>query len=175
MANFISKIYFYALNTLGILILTCHFNIANGQSILMSSMGILPGTTHNASAIMFKSNTNCIDVQSGLTIFNRSNGSGEFDINCIVAQQFNILGMKLFPNPVTTNAKLRLTNSPSLNQDFKLTVWDNQGNLILQTKETSVQLFQGSTISLQHLIAGSYVLMIESSLYMEAIKFIKVK
>ena len=170
-----SKIYLFVLNTLGILILTCHFNIANGQSILISSMGILPGTTNNASAIMFKSNNNCIDVQSGLTLFNRSNGVGEFNINCSIAQQFNVLGMKLFPNPVTTDAKLRLTNSPSVNQDFKLTVWDNQGNLILQTKESSTQLYQGSTISLQHLIAGSYILMIESSLYLEAVKFIKVK
>ena len=137
MAKPISKIYLYALNTLGILILTCHFNIANGQSILMSSMGILPGTTNNASAIMFKSNNNCIDVQTGLTLFNRSTGSGEFDINCIVAQQFNILGMKLFPNPVVSNAKLKLNNLPGSSQDFTVSVWDNQGKLISNTKKVT--------------------------------------
>jgi hypothetical protein len=173
MAHTFSKTYLYALTTLCSLL----FIVINvkGQSILMSSMGMLPSTTNNAASVIFKSNANCIEVQSGLTLFNISTRNGEFNINCTVAQQFNVLGMKLFPNPVTTNAKLRLTNSPSLNQDFKLTIWDNQGNLILQAKETSAQLFQGSTISLQHLIAGSYVLMIESSLYMEAIKFIKVK
>jgi len=146
-----------------------------GQSILMSSMGMLPSTTNNASAIMFKSNASCIDVQSGLTLFNNSTRLGEFNINCNVAQQFNVLGMKLFPNPVISNSKLRLNNLPNLSQDFKLSVWDNQGNLILQTKETSAQLFQGITLSLNHLIAGSYILKIESPLYMEAIKFIKVR
>jgi hypothetical protein len=175
MANIISKIYLYALITLGILILTCHFNFANSQSILMSSMGMLPGTTNNASAIMFKSNTNCIDVQSGLTIFNRSNGSGEFDINCIVAQQFNMLGMKLFPNPVVSNAKLKLNNLPGSSQDFTVSVWDNQGKLISNTKETSLQLFQGLTLNFDFLIAGSYILKVESPVYLEAIKFIKVK
>ena len=175
MAKPISKIYLYALNTLGILILTCHFNIANGQSILMSSMGILPGTTNNASAIMFKSNNNCIDVQTGLTLFNRSNGSGEFDINCIVAQQFNMLGMKLFPNPVVSNAKLKLNNLPGSSQDFTVSVWDNQGKLISNTKENSLQLFQGLTLNFDFLIAGSYILKVESPVYLEAIKFIKVK
>ena len=166
-----SKIYQYVLATL-FSILVCN---VKGQSILMSSMGMLPGTTNNAASIIFKSNTICIDVQSGLTLFNNSNRLGEFNINCLVAQQFNVLGMKMFPNPVTTNAKLRLINMPINNQDFKLTVWDNQGNLILQTKETSAQLYQGSTLSLQHLIAGSYLLNIESPLYIETIKFIKVQ
>lgn len=168
-----SKTYLFILTTLcSLLFIVCN---VKGQSILMSSMGMLHGTTNNAASIMFKSNTTCIDVQSGITLFNNSKRLGEFNINCIVAQQFNVLGMKLFPNPVTTNAKLRLINSPTNNQDFKMTVWDNQGNLILQTKETSAQLFQGSTLSLQHLIAGSYILKIESSLYIEAIKFIKVR
>ena len=168
-----SKTYQYILITLcGFLFIV---SSVKGQGILMSSMGMFSGTTNNAASIMFSSNSNCIDVQSGLTLFNNITNLGEFNINCKVAQQFNVLGMKLFPNPVITNAKLRLSNSPGVYQDFKLTIWDNQGNLILQTKETSTQLYQGSAISLQHLIAGSYILSIESPLYMEAIKFIKVK
>lgn len=168
-----SKTYQYVLATFCSLLFIV--SSVKGQSILMSSMGMLPGTTNNAASIMFKSNTTCIDVQTGISLFNNSTRLGEFNINCTLAHQFNVLGMKLFPNPVTTNAKLRLTNSPSVNQEFKLKVWDNQGNLILQTKETSAQLYQGSTLNLQHLIAGSYLLTIESPLYMEAIKFIKVK
>ena len=168
-----SKTYRYVFATLCSFV----FIVGNvkGQSILMSSMGMLPGTTNNASAIMFKSNTTCIDVQSGLTIFNQSRSMGEFNINCIVAQQFNVLGMKLFPNPVVSNARLKLNNLPSINQVFNVSVWDNQGNLISNTRETSIQLFQGITLSLNHLVAGSYILKIESPLYLEAIKFIRVK
>ena len=42
----------------------------SAQQLIMSSMGQLEHTTSISAAINFKSNTNCIDVQSGIMVLN---------------------------------------------------------------------------------------------------------
>jgi hypothetical protein len=54
-----------------------------------------------------------------------------------------------------------------------LTIWTTEGLLIKTQKETGYNLFQGLNMDLSALVAGTYILKVESVGYMDAIKFIK--
>lgn len=140
---------------------------------VMSSVGALPGTASNGLAIQFNSNAACIDVQTGVAVLNGARGNGQFAINCEVTMKFNSLGIKMFPNPVNNATKVKLNNTPPLNEVFNLTIWTTEGMLIRTQKETGYNLFQGLNMDLSGLIAGTYVLKIEAPAYMDAVKFIK--
>ena len=140
---------------------------------VMSSVGSYPGTASNGLAIQFNSIAKCIDVQTGIAVLNGARGNGQFAINCEVTMKFNSLGIKMFPNPVNNSTKVKLNNTPPLNEVFNLTIWTTEGMLIKTQKETGYNLFQGLNIDLSGLIAGTYVLKIEAPAYMDAIKFIK--
>jgi hypothetical protein len=143
------------------------------QQLTMSSMGILENTSSLSAAINFKSNANCIDVQSGIAVFNGFKGYGEFVVNCSVKQQFNMLGVKMFPNPVTTISKIKFTSTPTLTENFNITIWNSQGEFIKSLKGTGYNIFQGLLIDFSTLTPGAYILQIESPEYIEALKFIK--
>ena len=153
------------------ILLTVQTNYA--QQLTMSSMGILENTSSLSAAINFKSNAKCIDVQSGIAVLNGFKGYGEFVVNCSVKQQFNILGVKLFPNPVITRSKIKFTNTPSLTENFNVTIWNTEGELVKSMKESGYNIFQGLLIDFSTLSPGGYILKIESPEYIEALKFIK--
>ena len=140
---------------------------------VMSSVGALPGTASNGLAVNFNSIGACIDVQTGVAVLNGTRGNGLFAINCEVTMKFNSLGIKMYPNPVNNATKVKLNNTPPLNEVFNLTIWTTEGILIRTQKETGYNLFQGLNMDLSGLVAGTYVLKIESSAYMDAVKFIK--
>ena len=146
---------------------------AQGGLFIMSSVGAMPGTASNGLAIQFNSIAACIDVQTGVAVLNGARGNGQFAINCDVTMKFNSLGIKMFPNPVSNSAKIKLNNTPPLTENFNLTIWTTEGMLVRTQKETGYNLFQGLNIDLSALIAGTYILKIESPDYMDAIKFIK--
>ena len=140
---------------------------------VMSSVGALPGTPSNGLAINFNSNAACIDVQTGVAVLNGARGNGQFAINCEVTMRFNSLGIKMFPNPVNNATKVKFKNTPPLNDVFNLTILTTEGMILRTQKETGYNLFQGLNMDLSGLVAGTYVLKIESSAYMDAVKFIK--
>jgi len=140
---------------------------------VVSSIGNFPGTTSNISAIQFKSISNCIDVQSGMAVLTGKRATGDFAINCEVSLKYNSLGVRMFPNPVQAQAKVKATNTPPLNETFNLTVWSADGVLINSRKETGYNLFQGLTIDLSTLKSGTYVLKIDAPKFVDVIKFIK--
>lgn len=144
----------------------------NGQFV-MSSVGNFPNTSNTMSAINFKSITGCLDVQTGIAVLKGERGSGEFAYTCEVSMKFNSLGIKLFPNPVNTFTKIKLQNSPPLTEVFNLSIWSTDGVMLMTMKETGYNLFQGLTLDLNNINAGTYVLKIESSHFIDAIKFIK--
>ena len=94
-------------------------------------------------------------------------------MNCEVTMKINSLGVRLFPNPVNHNTKIKLNNTPPLTETFSLSIWTTEGALIRSQKETGYNLFQGLNIDLSGLTNGAYILKIESQKYMDAIKFIK--
>lgn len=143
------------------------------QRVVVSSIGSFPGTTSNISAIQFKSISTCIDVQSGMAVLTGKQATGDFAINCEVSLKYNSLGVRMFPNPVQAQAKVKATNTPPLNETFNLTVWSSDGVLINSRKETGYNLFQGLTIDLSNLKSGTYVLKIDAPRFVDVVKFIK--
>ena len=141
--------------------------------IVMSSIGMMGNASSTINALNFKSSTTCIDVQSGVAVLNGKRGNGQFAMNCEVTMKINSLGVRLFPNPVNHNTKIKLNNTPPLTETFSLSIWTTEGALIRSQKETGYNLFQGLNIDLSGLTNGAYILKIESQKYMEAIKFIK--
>ncbi len=141
--------------------------------IVMSSIGMMGNASSTINALNFKSSTTCIDVQSGVAVLNGKRGNGQFAMNCEVTMKINSLGVRLFPNPVNHNTKIKLNNTPPLTETFSLSIWTTEGALIRSQKETGYNLFQGLNIDLSGLTNGAYILKIESQKYMDAIKFIK--
>ena len=146
---------------------------AQTPAFVVSSIKSLGGSVSSVTAINFKSNAACLDVQTGLVVLKGERNIGEFTFNCEVTMKFNSLGIKLFPNPVNGATKLKLSNQPPLTETFNLSIWNTEGAIIKTSKETGYSLFQGLTMDLSGLVPGSYVLKIESSSFVDAIKFIK--
>jgi hypothetical protein len=90
-----------------------------------------------------------------------------------VAMNFNSLGIKLYPNPVTSNTKVKFINTPPLTEQFSLQIYTAEGQFISSKKETGYNLFQGVTMDLSNITSGSYILKITSTQFVDAIKFIK--
>jgi hypothetical protein len=143
------------------------------QGVVVSSIGNFPGTTSSIAAIQFKGISTCIDVQSGMAVLTGKRAPGDFAINCEVSLQYNSLGVKMYPNPVQGQTKVKATNTPPLNETFNLTVWSADGVLINTRKETGYSLFQGLTIDLSNLKSGTYVLKIDAPKFADVVKFIK--
>lgn len=156
------------------LILICVRVDAQNAPFIMSSVGSFPNAANSMSAINFKSISSCLDVQTGIAVLNGERGTGEFAYNCEVSMKFNSLGVKLLPNPVNTFTKIKFQNTPPLTAVFNLSIWSTDGLMLLTKKETGYNLFQGLTIDLYNINAGTYVLKIESAHFIDAIKFIKV-
>ena len=53
--------------------------------------------------VQFKSTATCLSVQNGVAVLYGERGTGEFAFNCKVSLKFNTLGIKLFPNPVSSD------------------------------------------------------------------------
>lgn len=140
---------------------------------VMSSIGAMPGTNSTISAMNFKSDAACLDVQTGVVVLKGERNMGEFAMNCEVTMKFNTLGVKLFPNPVRNATKVKLLNAPPLTETFNLSIWNTEGAMVASRKETGYNLFQGLNMDLSGLTAGTYVLKIESSNFVDAVKFIK--
>lgn len=140
---------------------------------MMSSIGSFAGTTTISSAIQFKSISTCLDVQNGIAVLSGVRNTGEFAMSCEVSMHINALGIKMFPVPAQNNTKVKFINTPPLTDEFNLTVWTTDGVQLMQRKESGYHLFQGVTIDVSMLQAGTYILKIESAKYVDALKFIK--
>jgi len=142
-------------------------------AFIMSSVGGLNNMSNNSMAITFSSNATCLNVQNGTAVLTGDRGTGSFAVNCEVNTIFNSLGIKLFPNPVGANTKVKFINTPPLADQFTISVWNAEGFQITNSKATGYELFQGKGMDFSSLIAGSYIIQIESEKYRDALKFIK--
>jgi hypothetical protein len=142
-------------------------------SFIMSSVGGLQNMSNNSMSVVFSSNAACLNVQNGTPVLTGERGTGNFAINCEVNTKFNTLGIKLYPNPVGANTKVKFINTPPLNDQFVITVWSNQGEKLTTSNATGYEIFQGKLLNLSSLISGSYIIQVESEKYRDALKFIK--
>jgi hypothetical protein len=142
-------------------------------AFIMSSVGGLNNMYNNSMAVTFSSNAACLNVQNGTAVLTGDRGSGNFAINCEVKTNYNILGIKLYPNPVIATTKIKFINTPPLNELFNISIWGADGFKITSGKATGYELFQGMPLDFSMLQAGSYIIQIESDKYTDALKFIK--
>jgi hypothetical protein len=144
-----------------------------GGAFIMSSVGTLQNMSNNSMAVSFNSSATCLNIQNGTAVIIGERGTGNFAINCEVNTKFNTLGIKLYPNPVTTSTRIKFINTPPLNDQFTISVWNTEGFKITSGKATGYELFQGMQLDLSMLPAGNFVIQIESEKYRDALKFIK--
>jgi len=142
-------------------------------TFIMSSVGGIQNASNNSMAIAFNSSATCLNVQNGTAVLTGDRGTGNFAINCEVNNVFNSLGIKLYPNPVGANTKIKFMNTPPLNAQFNITIWNSEGLQVGSAKATGFEIFQGKQIDFGSLSVGSYVIQIESEKYIDALKFIK--
>lgn len=139
----------------------------------MSSIGGIQNMSNNSMAVTFSSNAACLNVQNGAMVLIGERGSGAFAVNCAVNTKYNTLGIKLYPNPVVANTKVKFINTPPLNDNFSITVWSTQGEKITTSIASGYEIYQGKIMNLSSLIPGSYIIQIISDKYQDALKFIK--
>ena len=142
-------------------------------AFIMSSVGGLQNMSNNSMAVTFSSSATCLNVQNGTAVLTGDRGTGNFAINCEVKSKYNILGIKLYPNPVIATTKIKFINTPPLNDQFNISIWGADGFKITSGKATGYELFQGMPLDFSLLQAGSYIIQIESDKYTDALKFIK--
>ncbi len=178
--NLKSKITLYATThikyiwVLALLIFTTQIiHAQTNPAFIMSSMGNMEGSSNTGMAIQFNSIATCLNVQNGIAVLSGERGNGQFAISCEVSLKINSLGVKIYPNPVSANTRVKFLNTPPLADIFNLSIWSSDGILISTRKETGYNLFQGTEIDLRTLVAGTYILKIESTNYVDAVKFIK--
>ena len=58
---------------------------------------------------------------------------------------------------------------------FRISILSAEGFEVMARKESGFTIFQGVNIDLANLIAGTYILKIESPHFMDAVKFVKSK
>jgi hypothetical protein len=142
-------------------------------AFIMSSIGGIQNMSNNSMAVTFTSNAACLNVQNGTAVLTGERGTGLFAVNCEVNTKFNTLGLKLYPNPVGANTKVKFINTPPLNDNFSITIWGSQGEKLSTTTATGYEIYQGKLMNLSSLISGSYIIQVESDKYQDALKFIK--
>jgi len=147
----------------------------NNGAFIMSSVGVINNFSNNSMALTFTSSSNCLNVQNGAAVLTGERGNGLFATNCEAITKINSLGIKLFPNPVSEFTKVKFTNTPPLNDNFIITILGLDGAKVANLNATGYELYQGKQINLSSLSTGTFFIQIESSKYIDAIKFIKVK
>jgi hypothetical protein len=116
-------------------------------------VGGLNNMSNNSMAVTFSSSATCLNVQNGTAVLTGDRGTGNFAVNCEVNTIFNSLGIKLFPNPVGANTKVKFINTPKLTDQFSISVWNAEGFQISSSKATGYELFQGKGMDFSSLIA----------------------
>ena len=166
------KIFFNTILILLVVYLPCR-STAQNAVFIMNSVNILPGTTTNATAVNFKSLSACINVYTGIDVLIERNGIGQFDPNCAITLKINSLGVKLFPNPVSDNSKVRILMMPPVDEIFNVSIWTTDGVLLASRKENGYNLYQGVNLGTNNLHSGTFIAKIESSNFIDVIKFVK--
>ncbi len=151
-------------------LLVCH---ANAQNILVSSIGKLNGANANSNSIIIANDANCLNVSSGIALFESKKNNGKFEMTCYVNYEFNTLGINFYPNPARIISTVKFIKQPPPDETFNLSIWSIQGNLLMLQKEIGHNLYNGIELNLYKLAPGSYILNIESARYFDTIKFIK--
>lgn len=64
---------------------------------------------------------------------------------------------------------------PPLEENFAISIWNAEGTKLSSSKATGYELYQGKLIDFSALSTGAFVIQVESTIYKDALKFVKAK
>lgn len=153
------------------------FNKVVGQMSMpyqFSSLGLLDGMeTASSGPIVFQSQSDCLDLVTGIPVFIADRKGGTFVMNCMAIEDGKKLALVLYPNPVIEKTLLRASLRPVLSRNFIVRIFNLSGAIVLQKKVTALEIFAGVLLDVSNLSKGNYIISTESENYREQISFIK--
>lgn len=171
--NLLLVIYFTVICTL----FSPESNQSNAQTpgIFMSCVGNSSSPVLYAlgSPLFFKSATTCFEVQGGLVALIGKRENGFFEMHCRTEQQFNQLGLSLYPNPVVNKTTVKVANTAPSNEFFSISIISSDGHYMQNIKDWGYNLSQGVQLDLSFLGKGIFTVTIESPNYFDSYTFIK--
>lgn len=163
---------------ISIVLFLCVYNICKAQSISFSrvgSVGKFPGGDYVASlATSFNNKTECVKLNTGVTLFWGLFGRDDFYSYCKNAATEIHYELKLYPNPVNSTARLVGSGLSSSVNQLKYEVLDALGRSIKRESLDAGLLRTGVNLKFDFLAVGNYFLKVFTNDFVQVIPFIKV-
>jgi hypothetical protein len=165
------KFIFY--NTFYLVIL---INSSFGQSKFVYTIGVVGGglNINNYSSPLLLDINNCIKISNGLVKFSNSN-TAEFINDCVVNLNYSRLSIQVNPNPFIESVYVKLKTKIDINNKFKISIFNNTGQLLKIFDVNQITLYTGFRIQLSDLTSGIYFMQIQSNKVNEIFKMEKIQ
>lgn len=161
-----------------ILVVSCFFNVCIAQSLSFSRVGSIGGFSDRgyvaSLAICFNKATECVKLNTGVSLFGAALGQREFFISCKTFSAEEPLDFNLFPNPVVSYARVVATGITVSLSQVSLSIVDASGRVLWREKVDAGSLRTGYVLKVGHFLAGNYFLRVDANGYNKAIPFVKV-
>ena len=115
---------------------------------------------------------NCIIVTNGISKFIVSD-HGIFLNECAVNEDYIRFSIQVAPNPATNFTIVKFKNKLQANDNFTLTLFGSNGQLINKFPTSQLELLQGYRLSTSNLIEGVYFIQISSNKINQIFRIIK--
>jgi hypothetical protein len=132
------------------------------------------GASIMSLAVSFNKKSACLKLNTGLSLYQGERGDGAFVMACRANSELPAIEIKLFPNPVSTYGKLMSMALLGQERQLAVSVFDASGRALFQLQKTAEQLFNGLSIDMSGLAAGSYFLRVDGKSVHRVIPFIKI-
>ena len=133
------------------------------------------GSKVTCQALSFNKAVDCIQLNTGLSLFSGILGVMQFSAACKAITASVPLAFKLFPNPVVNYTRLISTASLPAVDQLQLAVIDAMGRIVMKRAIGSSNLTTGISLFFGNLSAGNYYLRIDGENLHRVVPFIKVK
>jgi hypothetical protein len=163
------------LKTLQLLLSLCIANICMAQSMSFQINSIASTSNIVSSSLSFQvaSNTNCLIVSNGLSIFHPKITTKQLFIECLVPLSFDHYGLTVYPQPMVDHLRIQLKRQAAATTLFSVRLYDILGNNVLETRYTGIELTYGVNLQTTNLTAGNYFLQVLSASSVDVIQVIK--
>lgn len=132
------------------------------------------GSLALSSPAFFDKKNDCLKINSGVSLFSGSIGSGLFVMLCDTEEDIRAVQFRLYPNPASSTSTLVSSILLRGEREISITIVDAMGRVVIQSFRSADQLLAGTSISLNSLVAGNYFLRIDGQVVHQVISFIKV-
>jgi Secretion system C-terminal sorting domain len=123
--------------------------------------------------VSFNKNSGCLKLNTGLALYHGERRDGAFVLACATSAEAPVINIKFFPNPVSTYGKLISMTLLAQERQLAVSVLDATGRVLMQLQHTDEQIYNGLTIEMSGLPAGSYFLRVDGKTVHRVISFIK--